>query len=106
MSPFRRTRKSSTFGARGPAGGARLEGSRPGGRLWSGASRARTGDLSAASRTLSQLSYSPKLVVAGPVYPKSLVVLGGREPQIERGTTGCHRDRQQIAAVERLAVRG
>ena len=34
-----------------------------------GASRARTGDLRAASATLSQLSYSPELVVARPILP-------------------------------------
>ena len=38
-----------------------------GGLVGSGASRARTGDLLAASQTLSQLSYSPELVLRRPV---------------------------------------
>ena len=39
-----------------------------GGLVESGASGARTPDLVAASHALSQLSYSPELVVSGPVY--------------------------------------
>src|SRR3954454_4396673 len=42
----------------------------------SGAEGARTPDLLAASQTLSQLSYSPKFILRGPVYPAGLIVPG------------------------------
>src|SRR5436305_15342915 len=41
----------------------------PGGSGGSGASRARTDDLLGATQALSQLRYSPELVVGGPFYP-------------------------------------
>ena len=44
------------------------EGPRYGRPFGGGASRDRTDDLSAASRTLSQLSYSPEVGMRGPVY--------------------------------------
>ena len=72
--------------------------SRPvrGERRLGGASRARTGGLQSATLALSQLSYSPELVLRRPVYPTFLVVLGWRKPQIERAALGNHRDRNEV----------
>src|SRR6185437_15780688 len=81
-------------------------------RLESGASRARTGDLLAASQTLSQLSYGPvpakcsgEFEVLGPVDPASLVVLrrSKSEPNCREPIDPL--DRNEIAAVELVAVR-
>ena len=48
-----------------------------------GARGTRTPDLRAASATLSQLSYSPKPVLRGPVYKQFLVVSSRREAQVK-----------------------
>jgi hypothetical protein len=50
--------------------------------LRSGASGTRTRDLSAASRTLSQLSYSPELVIACKVNAGALAVSRRLEPEM------------------------
>src|SRR5829696_5690143 len=71
-----------------------------------GASRARTGDLLHAMQALSQLSYSPELVLRGPVYTEPLIVLGWSEPE-GYGPSACdERDRKQVDLVERQAVCG
>ena len=69
-----------------------------------GASRARTDDLRAASATLSQLSYSPKLVITSPVYKGSLIVFARRNPQINRSGVVHKTYRQKVAIIKRLAV--
>ena len=51
--------------------------------LRSGARGTRTPDLSAASRTLSQLSYSPKLVFARKINAGALAISGIPEPQMQ-----------------------
>src|SRR3954447_23555427 len=53
------------------------------GLFMSGAEGARTPDLLAASQTLSQLSYSPKFILRGPVYPAGLIVSDRRDTQVE-----------------------
>src|SRR3954466_5706347 len=63
-----------------------------------GASRARTGDLVTASHALSQLSYSPELVLDGPVYPVGLIVSRGRDAELDAEAPDDHRRRQVVAA--------
>ena len=64
----------------------------------SGADGTRTHDLAAASRTLSQLSYSPReLKFSRVVYRRSLGVLGWGESKLKRGLTGHELERDQIA---------
>ena len=56
-----------------------------GGGLLDGASRARTVDLLHAMQALSQLSYSPELVVAGHLNTPTLVVSAGRSRSVHHG---------------------
>jgi hypothetical protein len=66
--------------------------------LRSGASGTRTHDLSAASRTLSQLSYSPESVVLRKVNAGSLAVSGRVEAQVQLSLAGdnIHRDYEHV----------
>src|SRR5215210_3024209 len=70
----------------------------------SGASGTRTRDLSAASRTLSQLSYSPELVIARKVNAGALEVSGLRDPQMKLFMSGDGTDREQINGVQGVAI--
>jgi hypothetical protein len=69
--------------------------------LRSGASGTRTHDLSAASRTLSQLSYSPESVVLCKVNAGSLAVSGRVEAQVQLSLAGdnIHRDYEHVPAL-------
>src|SRR5438034_371325 len=79
--------------------------SRPQGRLLkSGASRARTGDLGAASAALSQLSYSPKLVLADPVYRLFLAIPAGRQAKVNPSSAGRDADWYEVAPVQLGAI--
>ena len=70
----------------------------PRGRLGSGASRARTDDLPAASRTLSQLSYSPKghQIMLDGAYTGNLVVPARPDVKVNQAAPMHERDRQQV----------
>src|SRR3954454_18175598 len=81
--------------------------------LISGASRARTGDLRAASATLSQLSYGPavdqfsgEFVVLRPVDPLGLIVPRRAQPQLDVCPPEKRGDRQQVTLAGGRAVRG
>jgi hypothetical protein len=72
----------------------------------SGASGTRTHDLPAASRTLSQLSYSPESVFPGKVNAGSLAVLGRIDPQADRTPSFGYLDRHQENLFELSAIHG
>jgi hypothetical protein len=69
-----------------------------------GASGTRTHDLPAASRTLSQLSYSPEPVLACKVNAGALCILGRSDPESNRTTSVGDLDRDQESFVQFLAV--
>ena len=70
----------------------------------SGASGTRTHDLSAASRTLSQLSYSPESVVLCKVNAGPLAVSGWIETQVQLPLTSNDVDWDQKRGLHRIAV--
>jgi hypothetical protein len=70
----------------------------------SGASGTRTRDLSAASRTLSQLSYSPELVLVCQINAGPLGVSWRRHSQMKLPLSGHHIDGQEIDVPEVLAI--
>jgi hypothetical protein len=80
----------------------------------SGPSRARTGDLRAASATLSQLSYGPEelgqcsseLVIARPLDSRDLAVPRRRESQLHARSENRKLLGQQVTALRRPTVRG
>jgi hypothetical protein len=76
----------------------------PKGGLVSGASGTRTHDLRAASATLSQLSYSPELVVAGHSNAELLVVTGRCQTKVSSGLSVEFDDREEVAAVQLRAI--
>ena len=72
---------------------------RPVGGLSSGARGARTPDLVAASHALSQLSYGPKFVLDGVVYPVDLVISRRADPEVQDAVTNDFRDGDVVARV-------
>src|ERR1700675_2027145 len=70
----------------------------------SGASGTRTHDLPAASRTLSQLSYSPEPVLACKVNAGALCISRGIDPQSNGTSASHHCNRHQKPLVEFAAI--
>src|SRR4051812_20127686 len=71
---------------------------------FSGARGARTPDLVAASHALSQLSYGPKFVLDGVVYPFDLVISRGRRPEVDDATPIDSFDRDVVALFVSRAI--